>query len=939
MSYATHTRGVLQSFPKPPSEILGLPPKREVEFKQSLPTKRKRDTICALGTFTASFTIKPYPQSPYDKTTTFKPVRVIARAQLPLTFLDLNPNLQFPPSRLFSSHIGILEVQKNADKRGDGHPKVLIAREETNKILYAIEHVEPGVYSICKLAGWLKEKEVAELWDPSTVKHFPSFSCGETKPGEQGKWWQNAEVKPKTDEMPAKRVRISMLRPQPKSHRLEAQPPVLQSAIGQEVKETKATDGPTEISIGPLTGQQMCENLVQQYLDALYLSKMSLAYFAKGPIARIRNAFTSASEGAPSTSELVVFLRSMLLNHKAGDRKYREKLPEIVKSIPPGTLSDEDLEEGTKKPRKSKKKVKLSKDGVYPQEDEVVRKWWISEVPSPDQYGEETLDQRIKRRVGDLRIRENLIQLILMLEIIALEALSTSKEQAKETVTTTTESRPEGDSLPKPKTTRKKKLEDISLLLDLLLDKLCIWQSVDMDDLISFDARSSKYGNGDGSSKEGSGDRLQSFCVEVIVPFYMSRLPEQARMINKKLGGPVQSSPPKRKAVKPPVTRKSGEPNGEPKEPDSKKARRSLTRVATDTNAQATLKRHTPSLNRSATDSALFPAIKREGSEIPLSAVPFQREPSVASRQSVAAFKQLTRREIDLSKPQSSVAAKLKQKKKVEDDLKEAITALKKPNRGLAVGGYVDEIEKRGLGFGASSKSKKFTNTVRKVANDVQVSATPRVARRTLDIVSETPRHPRTLFINNAVGDTPQSNNFCIPSSGVRPTTAPESTLRTSTRTTLVDSNIAETPSKTPSARILPSDGAEERGGQKLPPPFRFGTATASSHSQQTQHEELVFETPTRPRPQHHDVEPLKNSKSIFATPGKNTEPAVVSPLQTTSTNPAPVAFSTPQKPSMADYTQSSKGAQGGGIENEETSIYDVLGWNDDDDDDDDDLM
>jgi len=182
----------------------------------------------------------------------------------------------------------------------------------------------------------------------------------------------------------------------------------------------------------------------------------------------------------------------------------------------------------------------------------------------------------------------------------------------------------------------------------------------------------------------------------------MSRLPEQAASINKKLGGPVAASPAKRKSTKPPpMSRKSGEPS----EPDPKK-RRTLGRVATDIIKQPS---HRPraSLHRSSTDSALLPGFKREASEVPLSAIPFQRSPSTASnRQALSQFNRLSKREVDLTTKSATALAKISRQKRVEEELKEAISTLKKPNRGLAVGGYVEDAEKRGLGPANRSRSK-----------------------------------------------------------------------------------------------------------------------------------------------------------------------------------------------------------------------------------------
>jgi hypothetical protein len=648
------------------------------------------------------------------------------------------------------------------------------------------------------------------------------------------------------------------------------------------------------------TPQHLLETLVQQYLDAVYMSKTSLAYFAKGPITRARTAFTSPEEGAPPTYELVTFLKSMLLSHKASEKKYQDRLPEVIKSLPPGIFSDEELAEAFPKPKKSKKKMKLNREGMYPQEEHIVKRWWVSGIASPETHGDEVIDQRIRRRIGDLRVREALAQMMLMLEIIALEALSTYKGPPEEAQSTLAFAGTQEESQTKPQK-RKKKMDDTKLQLDLLLDKLCIWQSVDQDGILDFDAKANKQVNpNDSTGKSGTSDRLQSFCVEVIIPFYVSRLPEQAVMINKKLGGPAHTSPPKRKAMKPPVTsRKSGEPKG----PDAKKSRRSLGRVATDIGTHSAKKRATPSFTRSATDSNLMNGIKRETSEVPLSAIPFQRSPSKGARASMSQFKHLTGRQIDLSAPSAAAAAKLKQKKRVEEEVKDAINALKKPNRGLAAGSYVDDLEKRGLGL-PSSKSRKPTTTVRKVLKDVQVTATPHAARRTKNMVEQTPSRRQNPFVREHSNDTPPapSSGFCIPSSGVRPPSSfiPNTVQRPSM---MAAPSISETPSKPASSKLLaPRDVAPR----------------------------ALFKTPTKPRFVSPPVaDKLTGSPSaIFATPTK--PPSTASSPQITSTPPA--VFATPLKPGMGVDVSESPLPTSTKPDQEEVSIYDALGWNDDDD-------
>ncbi|KAF2120561.1 DNA replication regulator SLD3-domain-containing protein [Lophiotrema nucula] len=891
-AYALSTKTMLQTMSEIPAHILGLPPKRDLAPKPQLPSKRKRDSICGLGAFNKPFTIKPCPESPYDKPSTFKPVRIIGRSQLPLTFLDTATDSSFAPSQLFSANIEILEKHHESQIGDTSSAKVLIARHETTKSLYAIERVQSRIFSLCKLAIWLKEKDVGDLWDPAYMHMYPVLPRVEQIEGNGEQWWQLAAVTTAPEERPTKRTRISMLRP--KEEPVEAKPPPVSTEQNTPFETKYSTTYMTDISPVLETGgpspQQQLESLVQQYLDATYLSKTSLAYFAKGPVARIRNAFTSPDEGAPPTYDLVAFLRLMLLSHKAGDKKYNHKLPEMIKAIPPGAFSDDEEADKSAKPKKSKKKIKLSREGVYPHEEEIVKKWWMSELPGAETYGEETIDQRIKRRVGELRVRETLAQMILMLEIVALEALSTYKEPPEEVPaeakTQNQDEMQETQAQVKTKK-RKRKLDDVKLQLDLLLDKLCIWQSVDKDEIFDFDMSPQRAGDADAQGRSGSKDRLQSFCVEVIVPFYMSRLPEQAVMINKKLGGPVHSSPPKRKAMKPPTTSRK---SGEPKEPELKKSRRTLGRVATDTTGQNSQIRSVPSLQRSTTDSAILHGVKREKSEVPLAAIPFQRSPSAAARESMARFKHLSRRQIDLSAPSAAVEAKMKQKKRVEEELRAAISTLKKPNRGIAAGGYIDDIERRGLGH--QNKSRKPLTTTRKILKDVQVQATPRAVKRTKDMIAETPsRHHNPFLRDELPSETLPSSAFCIPSSTVKPRSAvpvvPATVQRSVTARSLATHSIAETPTKAPNNKVFLAPG-ESRWSKLFATPEKARVSPPSTSINSTPPAAVTATPP-----------------ALFATPTKVTKTIAESPL------PAPLKMNSSV---------------------EEPSIYDALGWNDDDD-------
>jgi hypothetical protein len=65
---------------------------------------------------------------------------------------------------------------------------------------------------------------------------------------------------------------------------------------------------------------------------------------------------------------------------------------------------------------------------------------------------------------------------------------------------------------------------------------------------------------------------------------------------------------------------------------------------------------------------------------------------------------------VDLTTKSATALAKISRQKRVEEELKEAISTLKKPQRGLAVSGYVEDAEKRGLGSTNWSRSEYLSS-------------------------------------------------------------------------------------------------------------------------------------------------------------------------------------------------------------------------------------
>jgi DNA replication regulator SLD3 len=140
-------------------------------------------------------------------------------------------------------------------------------------------------------------------------------------------------------------------------------------------------------------------------------------------------------------------------------------------------------------------------------------------------------------------------------------------------------------------------------------------------------------------------------------------------------------------------------PGAATKRPVPSKPRRSLQRVLTDERERRSMSRGSEravSLLRSATMPSI-PGIKRETSEVPsLSGIPLAGSQSGdGGRGQVVKSKQLARREVDLGSFTSSTNAKATIQAKIDAELRDAISALKKPNRELAGKALVETAERR----------------------------------------------------------------------------------------------------------------------------------------------------------------------------------------------------------------------------------------------------
>ena len=749
-----------------PSASPILPPTGSLSVK-----KRKRDDKTHPETPTdidsRPFAVGSAGDNPFARTQHFTPICVLQRAQLPLAFLDVKGS----GSRLFAAHVQILESLHDNGVEGN----VLVAEQKEEARLYVIERTARRVYVLCRLGEWITRATLSHL------SHIPKEPSRQVKrrladSASPSPWWARAAVDIPDGLLQDSRPASATLRlavPAQASMPIPKLLPdgagiqdgkVIQDALQSQMPESQAADA------GP---QDPIEDLAKQYLDALYLSRTSLAYFAKGPLSRARSALTSGADVTPQSSDLVEFLRNSILPVNVMDKKYKESLAALIKDLSLASPSKDD--KPAKSRRKKKFKPKRDKTGLFTIEQDYLERWWRGEELPGSMTVPENIDAALRRRMPTLRTRETYLQIIIILETLYLEAVSKlSVQPAVGGTSMNSESRDadtqNAGSQAAPEVTKRKgkKALDLHSLLETLLDRLCIWQDLGADVPVkSLSERDSK-------TNEPSNE-LRDFCVEIIVPFFMSRLPKEAALVNKKLGGPSPPSPEKQKSTS--SRSRPGEPAVRSR--PEKQARKPLSRVATETLNHAA--RPVPGLHRSATDSAI---IKREESQPALSSIPPARPPVRASRESALSSYLSGHRQVDLAAKSAAATERLRKKKETDAQVQEAINNSRKPNRPMAT----KEV--------AARADERFAQTLNKTSRSSKSQRPPPPSVH----VAATPKRAKPSF----------TTNHFVPSSSRRPNMAPRvdstpavpQTSHRETANTRRASGIEETPSRNNSSKF-----------------------------------------------------------------------------------------------------------------------------------------
>ena len=448
---------------------------------------------------------------------------LLPRSCLPLAYLEPNVNGELSSgSRLFTAQIELLEADK------DGlqllQPAVLAAQNESSGRFYAIEKVHNGVYVLCRLGAWVTEDALRRLADasPSYTARPQCIGRHELDPP-ASEWWRPAAVPSRTG--PHVPIRANDPIARARDFKLSLKRPLKRNLSPIPTRRTSAPKSPQNLTLG---GGQITDEGLQkpgdvlkliktQYLEALYLSRTSLAYFAKGSLSRARASFQRQDGSARDSSELTQYLRTMILTLPVMDKKYRESIPTLVKEYPFSMLSDGEcasIIETTKKKSRKSQKDKINKNGLYAGEDINIAQWWLGrdmQCLACDTH--EAREESIKTTILEQRAREAQLQIIILLETLALEAnaivpggksLRADKAGLEHDDATT-------------KVKKSKKPQDLYTLLDLLADRLCIWHSMTAE-VEKPSANQNQQSSSQKKTENKNDDHLRQFCIDVILP-------------------------------------------------------------------------------------------------------------------------------------------------------------------------------------------------------------------------------------------------------------------------------------------------------------------------------------------------------------------------------------------------------------------------------------
>lgn len=214
-------------------------------------------------------------------------------------------------------------------------------------------------------------------------------------------------------------------------------------------------------------------------------------------------------------NDLVEFLKSLVMVTSQIDKKYRSTLPELVNNM---KILVESSDDGEAKPmRRRLKKMKLGKDGLYPGETDHIKWWWRANKPRIGDDDATVNPQETNYHITHLRTRETQLQMVIILEILALEAVRPAENADDSQLPgMPAEDEPKSTVDPPPK---KRSKHNYPTLVDIHADRLCIWQSTTLDEMKMIAAESQANNGTEGQKPDRvDSDPLKDFCMDILLP-------------------------------------------------------------------------------------------------------------------------------------------------------------------------------------------------------------------------------------------------------------------------------------------------------------------------------------------------------------------------------------------------------------------------------------
>jgi hypothetical protein len=235
--------------------------------------------------------------------------------------------------------------------------------------------------------------------------------------------------------------------------------------------------------------------LTTKYFETLYNANTPVVYFAKSTLAKVRNICKLPKD---EHKPLAQVLGSRLLQVHELDKKH-----DIIREI-----------NRLKNPMVEGDYYSFCKEEI-----EFRTKWMLS-LPLGN-------DEGLRKALELLKLRETQLHIILLLELLSTgeEVVQRQKEPRKLVGSVVRKKKkqqnPEKKSLGTVGTVGTVELPP-GVAVDILFDRLCIHQAIDVPDTF---ADRTKV------------DKVKEFCLEIVLPYFGSRLPERTKAMFKKARG------------------------------------------------------------------------------------------------------------------------------------------------------------------------------------------------------------------------------------------------------------------------------------------------------------------------------------------------------------------------------------------------------------------